>query len=136
MVIQKEEPAWLRGNDKRMTLEFELDKMGSPISTWTNMRLSPICPELSLYQKTQMTLSLSSNYPFSPSSLKPSFSANKLSPFFISFIELKHSPLRNIPHPTLFIFFSKKTTAPASVSRSERERGKEEGENIDIQGWS
>ena len=23
-------------NDKKMTLEFELDKMGSPISTWTN----------------------------------------------------------------------------------------------------
>ena len=25
-----------RENDKKMTLEFELDKMGSPIPTWTN----------------------------------------------------------------------------------------------------
>ena len=25
-----------RENDKKMTLEFELNKMGSPIPTWTN----------------------------------------------------------------------------------------------------
>ena len=36
-------------NDKKMTLEFELDKMRSPISTWTNKGQSPICPKWNLW---------------------------------------------------------------------------------------
>ena len=31
-------------NDRKMTVEFELDKMGSPILTWTNKAQSPIYP--------------------------------------------------------------------------------------------
>ena len=31
-------------NDRKMPLEFHLDKWGSPIPTWTNMGQSPICP--------------------------------------------------------------------------------------------
>ena len=31
-------------NDRKMPLEFHLDKMGSPIATWTNKGQSPICP--------------------------------------------------------------------------------------------
>ena len=38
-------------NDNKMSLEFHLDKMGSPIATWTNKGAiwtnkgqSPICP--------------------------------------------------------------------------------------------
>ena len=40
-----------RENDNKMPLEFHLDKMGSPIATWTNKSAiwtnkgqSPICP--------------------------------------------------------------------------------------------
>ena len=36
-------------NDKKMTLEFELDKMGSPIPTLTNKGQSPICPKWNLW---------------------------------------------------------------------------------------
>ena len=36
-------------NDKKMTLEFELDKMGSPIPTCTNKGYSSICPKWNLW---------------------------------------------------------------------------------------
>ena len=52
-------PLFLGENDNKMTLEFELDKMGSPISTWTNKAQSPICPN-EVYAKWQNNPSLSS----------------------------------------------------------------------------